>query len=65
MQQQQVQFVGSVNGPRVDELSVRIDTTFSMVFFLSTNTILGFGWYVHSGALRHMTYDINIFNMFQ
>jgi hypothetical protein len=65
MQQQQVQFEGSFNGPCVDELKIRIDTTFALVLCLSTNTISSFGWYVDSGASRHMTYDINIFNVFQ
>jgi hypothetical protein len=65
MQQQQVQFEGSFNGRCVDELKIRIDTTFVLFLCLSTNTISSFGWYVDSGASRHMTYDINIFNVFQ
>lgn len=52
--------------PPVDKLTSRLDViTFSMVLCHSTNAISSIGWYVDNGALRHMTYDINNFNMFQ
>jgi hypothetical protein len=65
MQQQKLQFVGSVNGPCVDELTVILNKTFCMSLFLSKNTISSFLWYVDSGSSRHITYDIKIFTMFQ
>ncbi|KAH9293147.1 hypothetical protein KI387_041654, partial [Taxus chinensis] len=48
-------FAGSVEALGVDKLIARLDTTFAMVSCLSTNTVLGVGWYVDSGASRHMT----------
>jgi hypothetical protein len=36
-----------------------------MMLYLSTNTILGEGWYVDGGAYKHMDYDKNIFSRFQ
>jgi hypothetical protein len=36
-----------------------------MLSSLSTNVVFGDGWYVNSGALRHMTYGRTIFNKFQ
>jgi hypothetical protein len=49
----------------VDDLTTKLDTHFSMVSSLSTYTVSGVGWYVDSGASRHMTYDKKIFNRFQ
>jgi len=41
----------------VDEGSSQFETAFSMASFLSSNTVSSVGWYVDSGASRHMTYD--------
>jgi len=43
----------------------QVDKTFAMVSFLSTNTVSSVGWYVESGASRHMTYGMSLFNMIQ
>jgi hypothetical protein len=32
---------------------------------LFSNTMFSVGWYVDSGALRHMTHDGSLFNVFQ
>jgi hypothetical protein len=50
---------------RVDELASQLETTFSMVSCLSSNTVSSVGWYVDSGASRHMTYDRKLFNKLQ
>ena len=39
-----------------DRLESNIDTTFSMVFYLSTNIVSDIRWYVDSGILRHLTF---------
>jgi hypothetical protein len=49
----------------VDDLTAKLDTHFAMVSSLSMYTVSGVGWYVDSGASRHMTYDRKIFNRFQ
>jgi hypothetical protein len=49
----------------VDELASKLETTFSMVSCLSTNTISGVGWYVDSGASKHMTFNKKAFNKLQ
>jgi hypothetical protein len=49
----------------LDELESKLETAFSMVSCLSTNTVSSVGWYVDSGASRHMTYDRKIFSRFQ
>jgi hypothetical protein len=36
-----------------------------MVFCLSSNIIFSIGWYVNSGASRHMTYDRSLFSRLQ
>jgi hypothetical protein len=36
-----------------------------MVSCVSSNTAFGIGWYVDSGASRHMTYKRSLFNRFQ
>lgn len=42
--------------------SFHCETTFSMVSYLSYNTVSSVGWYVDSEASRHMTYDKTLFN---
>jgi hypothetical protein len=37
----------------------------AMVSCLSSNIVSSVGWYVDSGASRHMTYDRSLFNRFQ
>jgi hypothetical protein len=50
---------GSSNSAKpVDELASKLETSFSMVSCLSTNTISGVGWYVDSGASKHMTFNL-------
>lgn len=39
----------------MDKLTVRLDTTFTMVSCLSTNTVSGVEWYVGNGSSRQMT----------
>jgi hypothetical protein len=41
----------------VDEGLSQFEISLSMVSFLSSNTMLSVGWYVDSGASRHVTYD--------
>jgi hypothetical protein len=61
-QEQQKQIAGSAETVvGLDELESKLETTFSMVSCLSTNTVSSVGWYVDSGASRHMTYDKKIF----
>jgi hypothetical protein len=62
---QQKQFAGSAEASKVDELASKLETTFSMVSCLSTNTISGVGWYVDNGASRHMTFNKKAFNRLQ
>jgi hypothetical protein len=43
----------------------QLEIAFSMISCLSSNTASSVGWYVDSGASRHMTYDRKLFNKFQ
>jgi hypothetical protein len=49
----------------VDDLTAKLDTHFSIVSSISMYTVSRVGWYVDSGASRHMAYDRKIFNKFQ
>jgi hypothetical protein len=49
----------------VDELSSKLETHFSMVSCLSSNTMFGVVWYVDSGASKHMTSNKRAFNKLQ
>jgi hypothetical protein len=44
-------------------IHLKFETTFSMVSCLSSNIMSSVGWYVDSGALRHMTYDKTLFRL--
>jgi hypothetical protein len=55
--------VGTVAG--VEEINSQFETTFSMASCLSSNIVSSVGWYVDSGASRHMTYDRSLFNRIQ
>jgi hypothetical protein len=46
----------------VDELTSQVEIAFSMVFCISSNIVSSVGWYVDSGALRHMTYEKKLFS---
>ena len=41
----------------MDELASKLDTTFSMVSYLSTSIISIVYWYVDTGAYRHVTFN--------
>jgi hypothetical protein len=52
--------VGIVVG--VEEDSSKFEVAFSMVSCFFSNIMFSVGWYVDSGASRHMTYDRSLFN---
>ena len=49
----------------MDELSSKLETHFSMVSCLSSNTMSRVGWYVDSGASKHMTSNKRAFSKLQ
>jgi hypothetical protein len=62
-QQQQKQFVRSAKASaRVDELTSKLDATFSMVSRLSSNIVSSVGWYVENGASKHMIFNKKAFD---
>jgi hypothetical protein len=46
----------------VDELAGKFEE-FTLVSYLSTNTITRSAWYLDSGASRHMTEALELFNI--
>jgi hypothetical protein len=46
------------------ELESKLEIAFSMDYCLSINRVSSVGWYVVSGASRHMTCDRKSFNKF-
>lgn len=49
----------------MNELTTRLDTTFTMVSCLTTNIVSSDRWYEENEASRHRTYDKKIFRRFQ
>jgi hypothetical protein len=48
----------------MDEFESMLETSFSLVYCLSTITTYGVGWNVDNGASSHMTFNWKIFNKF-
>jgi hypothetical protein len=55
--------IGTVSG--VEDMTSQFEIVFSMNYCLSYNIVFSVGWYVDSGALRHITCDMSPFNMIQ
>jgi hypothetical protein len=56
--------MGSVGDSSVDDLTIRLDKTFSMVPCLSINIVSWFAWNVYGGALGHMrTNRLDLFRL--
>jgi hypothetical protein len=47
---------------KLDELASKLEETFSKVLCISTNANSRVGWYVDSGASRHVTFNKKSFN---
>jgi hypothetical protein len=47
---------------QLDEFVVKFERDFSLVSFLSTNTVTRSVWYLDNGASRHMTEAWELFN---